>query len=64
MTRRDPYIPLRWYELWMLRFLSRSPRIHRILVQQIVYDDAPEDDLVQQLEALYQGPSAETQAKD
>jgi len=63
--QRTPYIPLRWYELWMLRFLSRSPRIYRILVQQVVYnDDAPEDGLVQQLEALYHGPSADARAKD
>jgi hypothetical protein len=57
--QRTPYIPLRWYELLLLRFLSHSPRIHRILVQQVIYDDAPEDGLVQQLEALYHGPTAE-----
>lgn len=64
MTRRTPYVPLRWYELWLLRFLSSSPRINRILVEQVVHDDAPEHDLVQQLESLYQGPSADTRGKD
>ena len=59
MTQPEPYVPLRWYELWLLRFLSRSPRIHRIVVQQIVPDDAPEHDFVQQLESLYQGPPAD-----
>jgi len=56
----DPITPLRWYELWMLRFLARSPRIHRIIVQQISYD--PESaplDYVPYLEELYQGPSAD-----
>jgi hypothetical protein len=51
----EPLVRLRWYELWMLRFLSRSPRIARITVQQF----APEPDFVGQLEALYHGPSAE-----
>lgn len=30
----DPIRPLRFYEIWMLKFLSRSPRIHRIIVEQ------------------------------
>jgi hypothetical protein len=29
-----PLRPLRFYELWLLRFLARSPRIDRILVEQ------------------------------
>lgn len=62
-----PYIPLRWYEDLLLRFLVRSPRIERILIEQPVPDDAyPEDvdderhecALRAQLEDLYQGPSA------
>jgi len=62
-----PYIPLRWYELALLRFLVRSPRIERIHVEQPVPEDAyPEDvdddrhqcALRAQLEDLYHGPSA------
>ena len=29
-----PLRPLRFYEIWMLKFLSRSPRIHQIIVVQ------------------------------
>jgi hypothetical protein len=29
-----PIRPLRFYEIWMLKFLSRSPRIHQIIVAQ------------------------------
>ena len=29
-----PIRPLRFYEIWMLKFLSRSPRIHRVIVEQ------------------------------
>lgn len=48
----QPLVTLRWYELWMLRFLVRSPRIHRIVVEQQIPDP------ISQLEALYTGPSA------
>ena len=59
----DPYIPLRWYELALLRLLLRSPRIERIIVQQLVPEDEPpyegeQLDYVSHLEALYHGPSA------
>lgn len=59
----EPLIPLRWYELVLLRLLLRSPRIDRIIVQQHVpEDDCPYEgaslDYVSQLEALYHGPSA------
>jgi hypothetical protein len=60
----EPYIPLRWYEIALLRFLLRSPRIDRIVVQQRLPEDDPpyageQLDYVSHLEALYQGPSAE-----
>ena len=48
----QPLVPLRWYELWMLRFLVQSPRIYRIVVEQRIPDP------ISQLEALYSGPSA------
>jgi hypothetical protein len=59
----EPYIPLRWYELALLRFLLRSPRIERIIIQQLIpEDDIPYEgeqlDYVSHLEALYHGPSA------
>jgi hypothetical protein len=52
-----PLRPLRFYELWLLRFLARSPRIDRILVEQRA---APEPDLdyTSYLESLYRAPSA------
>lgn len=66
-----PYTPLRWYEHLLLRFLVRSPRIERILVEQAVPEDDEDDDypedvdddrhecaLRAQLEDLYHGPSA------
>ncbi|MFZ9656507.1 MAG: hypothetical protein ACO29V_12700 [Limnohabitans sp.] len=60
---KDPLVPLRWYELMLLRFLLRSPRIARIIVQQPVPENDPPYeganlDYVSQLEALYHGPSA------
>jgi hypothetical protein len=67
-VRRQPYIRLRWYEDLLLRFLASSPRIERIIVQQVVPDDTYPDegpyagapvDFVSQLEALYHAPSAE-----
>jgi hypothetical protein len=59
----EPYIPLRWYEIALLRLLLRSPRIERIIVQQLVPEDDPpyegvQLDYVSHLEALYHGPSA------
>jgi len=59
----EPYIPLRWYELALLRLLLRSPRIERIIIQQLIpEDDIPyageQLDYVSHLEALYHGPSA------
>jgi hypothetical protein len=48
----QPLVPLRWYEIWMLRFLVQSPRIYRIVVEQRIPDP------ISQLEALYSGPSA------
>lgn len=56
----NPVTPLRWYELWMLRFLARSPRIYRIIVQQLseTSERAPLD-YVPYLEELYQSPSAD-----
>lgn len=59
----EPYIPLRWYEIALLRFLLRSPRIDRIVVQQrLPEDDPPYEgeplDYVSHLEALYHAPSA------
>ena len=57
-----PYILLRWYEDLLLRFLVRSPRIERILVEQAVPEDVDDDRhecaLRAQLEDLYHGPSA------
>jgi hypothetical protein len=61
----EPYIPLRWYETALLRFLLKSTRIDRIIVQQNFIEDDDVDDeqyecaLRAQLEDLYQGPSAE-----
>lgn len=58
-----PLVPLRWWEHWMLQLLLRSPRIERIIVQQLVPEDEPpyegeQLDYVSHLEALYHGPSA------
>ena len=58
---REPLVRLRWWEHLLLRFLVRSPRIERILVQQVVpepYEGHPID-YVSQLEALYHAPSAD-----
>lgn len=54
---REPLVPLRWYEVLMLRLLASSPRIERILLEQYVPET--ECDFVSQLEALYHGPSAD-----
>lgn len=56
----NPVTPLRWYEIAMLRFLARSPRIYRIIVQQLSEaTDATPLDYVPYLEELYQAPSAD-----
>ena len=52
-----PLRPLRFYELWLLRFLARSPRIERILIEQRAVDE-PALDYTAYLESLYQAPSA------
>jgi len=63
MRSDRPFVALRWYEDWMLRFLAHSPRIRRIIVEQ----DAPASpqglDVVPYLERLYRasGPSEERQ---
>jgi len=56
----EPLMPLRWYEHCLLRWLVRSPRISRIIVEQHVPEpyEGTEVDFVSQLEALYHGPSA------
>jgi hypothetical protein len=54
-----PLTPLRWYELWMLRFLSRSPRIERILVEQRAAEYDRHLDYTSYLETLYHAPAAE-----
>ena len=49
-----PLRPLRFYEIWMLKFLSRSPRIHRIIVEQEVLPPTPgSPEAVQFLDACY-----------
>ena len=49
-----PLRPLRFYEIWMLRFLSRSPRIHQIIVVQDALPIAPgSPEAVQFLDACY-----------
>jgi hypothetical protein len=69
----DPYTGLRWYEQWLLELLVKSPRISRIMVE-IPVDEAEEEDdvdderheadLRQQLEWIYQGPSADEEEQD
>jgi hypothetical protein len=68
MTTDDLNTGLRWYEQWLLELLVKSPRISRIMVEipvdeaeeeDDVDDDRHEADLRQQLEWIYQGPSAE-----
>lgn len=49
-----PLRPLRFYEIWMLRFLSRSPRIHQIIVMQDVAPPTPASpEVVSYLDACY-----------
>jgi hypothetical protein len=52
-----PLRPLRFYELWLLRFLARSPRIDRILVEQRALPE-PDLDYATYLESLYRAPPA------
>jgi hypothetical protein len=50
----DPIRPLRFYELWMLKFLSRSPRIHQIIVTQVaLLPNLGSPEVVQYLDACY-----------
>ena len=50
-----PLRPLRFYEIWMLRFLSRSPRIHQIIVVQDALPPNPAcPEVVDYLDACYQ----------
>lgn len=42
----------------MIFMLSRSPRIHRILVEQTIRDDRALPEIVEDLEYLYNAPSA------
>ena len=56
----QPLVALRFYELWMLRLLARSPRIERLMVFQAV-PEIPETlthPYVHQLERAYQAPPA------
>jgi hypothetical protein len=49
-----PIRPLRFYEIWMLKFLSRSPRIHQIIVAQDALPITPgSPEAVQFLDACY-----------
>lgn len=73
MTTDDFNTGLRWYEQWLLELLVKSPRISRIMVE-IPVDEAEEEDEVdderheadlrQQLEWIYQGPSADEEEQD
>ena len=60
---RHPLVNLRWYERLLLKFLSRSPRIERITIEQVVHDPSRRDkasalDYTAYLESLYKAPSA------
>ena len=66
MSQR-PLVPLRWYEVLLLRFLANSPRIEQIYVMQDPPEDAGElnprdqqrrEEYINYLEAMYQGPSS------
>jgi hypothetical protein len=49
-----PLRPLRRYEIWMLKFLSRSPRIHQIIVVQDAIPPPPAPpEIVNYLDACY-----------
>lgn len=67
MRSKRPDVGLRWWEVRLLEFLVRSPRINRIVVEVFPPEDDEPDDvdderheasLRQQLEWLYHGPSA------
>lgn len=68
MAQSRPLHPLRWYEHLALFLLAQSPRIGRILVEQLSpegaddepLDDPPRayDDVVHYLESMYEAPSA------
>ena len=50
-----PIRPLRFYEIWMLKFLSRSPRIHQIIVvQDAIPPTLACPEVVDYLDACYQ----------
>lgn len=50
----EPIRPLRFYEMWMLKFLSRSPRIYKIIVAQDALPPAPgSPEAVAYLDACY-----------
>ena len=50
----EPIRPLLFYEIWMLKFLSRSPRIHRVIVEQEALLPTPgSPEAVQFLDACY-----------
>lgn len=67
MRSKRPDVGLRWWEVRLLEFLAKSPRINRIVVEVFPpddeYDESLDDErheasLRQQLEWLYHGPSA------
>lgn len=50
----EPIRPLRFYEIWLLKFLSRSPRIHQIIVAQDALPITPgSPEAVAYLDACY-----------
>lgn len=50
----EPIRPLRFYEIWMLKFLSRSPRIYRVIVEQEALPPTPgSPEAVAYLDACY-----------
>ena len=56
----QPLVPLRFYELWMLKLLARSPRIERLLVFQNCQEPPPPltHPMIHQLERAFEAPSA------
>ena len=71
MNTERPIVPIRWYEHLLLRFLARSPRIHRLIVVQAVCDEPPLHlpepvDIpayAEYLNLLYYSPSADRYAE-
>ena len=49
----QPIRPLRFYEIWMLKFLSRSPRIHKIIVEYALPPTPGSPEAVAYLDACY-----------